>query len=71
MHLVWCVDCALFVPDAIGDGAGVGSCLAYESYRSKRPSPVALDSAFRMLGGQLFWGGRGGSGRNCEKYEGL
>ena len=68
---VWCADCVLFVQDAIGNGFGVGSCQAYESYRLKNPPAAALDSAYKRLGGQLFWGGSGGSGRNCEKYEGL
>lgn len=64
-----CADCALFVPDCIGFGQGIGRCQAFEDYKALNPSPVALDKTFRMLGNKVFWGGNdGNNNRFCEKF---
>jgi len=66
-----CVLCAHFIPDQIGDGAGIGQCKKYNDYRAKKPSKKALKRAYEQLGGRLFWGGSGGRNRICAKFEGV
>jgi len=65
---VWCCQCGYFIADPAGDGLGIGACQQYEQYKQKNPSDRALLNAFKKLGGKLFWGGNGGSGRLCVKF---
>jgi hypothetical protein len=55
--LVSCSKCALFIPDKIGDGSGIGTCQAYEQYKASGASSKALDKAFKALGDKVFWRG--------------
>lgn len=70
-ELVQCCDCKHFSADRIGDGLGIGNCGVYDEFKAKGPSVKSLESAFRRLGGKLFWGGRSDPDRVCEKFEGV
>jgi len=54
------------MPDKIGFGQGIGQCKAYEDYKHKQPSPMALETAFKRLGNTLFWPG---AERRCDKFK--
>lgn len=68
-NTVFCCDCINFIRDTAGFGQGIGECKEYNDYKAKSPRLSALDKAFRMLGGKVFWGGNGGRGRYCVKYK--
>jgi hypothetical protein len=68
--LVSCAKCGGFIPDAIGDGSGIGKCKVYEYYKSKGVSGKELEIVFKMLGGKVFYKGTDDrDDRRCNKFK--
>jgi len=72
MRYVRCKDCKGFISDKIGDGSGVGACLAYGQYKRAGESPAQLKVRLIELGNRpdnsLFWNG-GVKDRICNRYK--
>jgi len=70
--MIRCRECAGFIPDKIGDGSGVGACLAYEQYKRAGESQIQLKYRLIELGNHpdnnLFWGGSL-LDRECNRYK--
>jgi len=69
LSCVICADCGFFTTDKIGNGNGIGACKPLEDWLDKhpfrRPSPKAYDTAFKRLGGKVFYPL---IERQCEKF---
>lgn len=72
MQNVTCRDCASFIPDAVGDGFGIGECKTFTAYKNQHPGDAALRRALALLGNHngntLFWGG-GLKNRDCKRFK--
>lgn len=58
---VKCIDCTLFRRDTVGDGHGIGTCLAYEPFRKTR----RWEEAYTRLGGYPHYPM---ADRFCERF---
>jgi hypothetical protein len=69
--LVSCAQCAQFLPDKCGDGAGIGKCREYSTRKARGASTKELRELLIMLGNDpnypLFWGGTL-IDRKCERF---
>ena len=63
-----CKQCRYFIPDAVGDGSGIGKCRVWEHYKdklqdqSKKRLLTCLDQKM-----PIFWGCD--QKHNCQKFE--
>ena len=67
MDIVSCGDCTHFLPDQVGDGAGIGNCFRFEEYKLKNPSDQALLKARASMGKALLYPR---TVRYCAKFKG-
>jgi len=69
--LVNCRACAKFIRDLIGDGSGIGQCLAFNGVVAKDLGDQRENAALVALGNRpgyrLFWGGTGL--RECNQFK--
>lgn len=62
---VQCKDCALFLPDTVGNGQGLGNCTIYQN-----TPELDKQRVFIVLGNKQFWGGNDNiNNRFCQKFE--
>jgi len=66
MREITCAECAKFTRDKVGLGSGIGSCIDFDAYVAKKPSPQAWDAAFKKIGGKALYPD---AVRNCVKFK--
>ena len=67
--MIRCCNCRFRIPDPVGWGTGVGSCMVYEKHKKHGATEQKLKQVFIELGNELFLGGDGGRVRSCTKFE--